>query len=146
MTRGIFWAWSCALAYWYFPYSLCEMFMMLLCFTLFLSRRCDNDFSCVIPEYTLRIKFMGTYFEIALGRMPQNTFEDKSALVQVMAWCRQATSHYLEPVFTQIYVSILHHNKLTSLWFPVFWLSRSSRLFYLPSAGRMNDLGWYTNT
>ena len=27
--------------------------------------------------------------------MPQNTFEDQSTLVQVMVWCRQATSHYL---------------------------------------------------
>ena len=27
--------------------------------------------------------------------MPQNVTDDKSTLVQVMAWCRQATSHYL---------------------------------------------------
>ena len=27
--------------------------------------------------------------------MSQNTFDDKSTLVQVMAWCRHATSHYL---------------------------------------------------
>ena len=27
--------------------------------------------------------------------MPQNLTDDKSALVEVMAWCRQATSHYL---------------------------------------------------
>ena len=27
--------------------------------------------------------------------MPQNTIDDKSALVQVIAWCRQAPSHYL---------------------------------------------------
>ena len=27
--------------------------------------------------------------------MPQDFTEDKSTLVQVMAWCRQATSHYL---------------------------------------------------
>ena len=26
---------------------------------------------------------------------PQNTFADKSTLIQVMAWCREATSHYL---------------------------------------------------
>ena len=26
--------------------------------------------------------------------MPQNLTDDKSTLVQVMAWCRQATSHY----------------------------------------------------
>ena len=33
--------------------------------------------------------------EIALGWMPQNTFDEKSALVQVMVCCCQATSHYL---------------------------------------------------
>ena len=33
--------------------------------------------------------------EIALRWMPQDLTYDKSTLVQVMAWCRQATSHYL---------------------------------------------------
>ena len=33
--------------------------------------------------------------EIALRWMPLDLTDDKSALVQVMAWCRQATSHYL---------------------------------------------------
>ena len=33
--------------------------------------------------------------EIAIRWMPQDLTDDKSALVQVMAWCRQATSHYL---------------------------------------------------
>ena len=31
----------------------------------------------------------------ALRWMPQDLTDDKSALVQVMAWCHQATSHYL---------------------------------------------------
>ena len=31
----------------------------------------------------------------ALKWMPQNRFANKSTLVQVMAWCHQATSHYL---------------------------------------------------
>ena len=33
--------------------------------------------------------------EIALRWMPLDLTDDKSTLVQVMAWCRQATSHYL---------------------------------------------------
>ena len=33
--------------------------------------------------------------EIALRWMSQNTFDDKPSLVRVMAWCRQAASHYL---------------------------------------------------
>ena len=31
----------------------------------------------------------------ALRLMPRDLTDDKSTLVQVMAWCRQATSHYL---------------------------------------------------
>ena len=34
-------------------------------------------------------------YEIALRWMPQDLTDDKSTLVKVMAWCRQATSHYL---------------------------------------------------
>ena len=33
--------------------------------------------------------------EIALPGMSQDLTDDKSTLIQVMAWCRQATSHYL---------------------------------------------------
>ena len=36
-----------------------------------------------------------TCCEIALRRMSLDLTDDKSTLVQVMAWCRQATSHYL---------------------------------------------------
>ena len=35
------------------------------------------------------------HYEIALRWMPQTITNKKSTLVQVMAWCRQATSHYL---------------------------------------------------
>ena len=37
----------------------------------------------------LRIQFIRTPREIALRWMPQNTFDDKSAVVQVMAWRHQ---------------------------------------------------------
>ena len=37
----------------------------------------------------------GISYEIVLTWTPQNLSDDKSILVQVMAWCRQATSHYL---------------------------------------------------
>ena len=40
---------------------------------------------------------MSTSYKIALRWMPQNTVGDKSALVQGMAWCHQAASHYLRP-------------------------------------------------
>ena len=34
-------------------------------------------------------------YDNVLRWMPQDLTDDKSTLVQVMAWCRQATSHYL---------------------------------------------------
>ena len=37
----------------------------------------------------------GLSCKIALRWMPLDLTDDKSTLVQVMAWCRQATSHYL---------------------------------------------------
>ena len=37
----------------------------------------------------------GISYEISLRWMPLDLTDDKSTLVQVMAWCRQATSHYL---------------------------------------------------
>ena len=37
----------------------------------------------------------GIYYELALRWMSLDLTDDKSTLVQVMAWCRQATNHYL---------------------------------------------------
>ena len=36
----------------------------------------------------------GISYEMALGWMPLDLADDKSTLVHVMAWCRQATSHH----------------------------------------------------
>ena len=48
-----------------------------------------------ITEHMLQIMFRSTFCEIILRWMPQQTFDGKSIYVQVMARCRQATSHYL---------------------------------------------------
>ena len=49
----------------------------------------------------------GISCKIAPRWMPLDLTDDKSTLVQVMAWCRQATSHYwAEPMLTQISVTI----------------------------------------
>ena len=55
---------------------------------------CGNNFKSVTSEYLLLMKFLSTCCEIALMWIPQNIV-DESTLVQVMVWCRQATSHYL---------------------------------------------------
>ena len=53
------------------------------------------NFRWVILKLTLVNGGWGISFEIALRWMPLDLTDDKSTLVQVMAWCRQATSHYL---------------------------------------------------
>ena len=49
--------------------------------------------------------------ETALILIPQNLTNEKSALVQVMAWCRQATSHYLSQC-SSIFLASSGCNKL----------------------------------
>ena len=53
------------------------------------------NFRYVIIKLTLVNGGWGISNEIALRWMPLDLTDDKSTLVQVMAWCRQATSHYL---------------------------------------------------
>ena len=57
--------------------------------------RCRCDLKLVIFKLIPRIHIWSIFCEIALRWMPQDLTSDKSTLVQVMAWCRQATSHYL---------------------------------------------------
>ena len=52
-------------------------------------------FKRVTFECTLWINFKSTYCEIALSWILKNTSDDKLTLASVMAWCPQATSHYL---------------------------------------------------
>ena len=59
-----------------------------------------KEFKSVISEHLLQIKLMNNANIIALRWIPQNTFDGKSTLVQVMAWCHQATSQYLNHFFT----------------------------------------------
>ena len=57
--------------------------------------RFQFNFRKVIFKLTSVNGGWGISYEIALIWMPQDLTDDKSTLVQVMAWCRQATSHYL---------------------------------------------------
>ena len=57
----------------------------------FAPARCGNNVWNVISEPMLRIKFMSTSREITPRWMPRNTFDDKSTLIQGMAWCRRAS-------------------------------------------------------
>ena len=53
------------------------------------------NFRHVSFKQILVIDDWGISCEIALTWKPQDLTDGKSTLVQVMAWCRQATSHYL---------------------------------------------------
>ena len=57
--------------------------------------RFQFNFRWVIFKLTLVNGGWGISYEIALRWMPLDLTDDKSTLVQVMAWCCQATSHYL---------------------------------------------------
>ena len=50
-----------------------------------------GNFQANFSEWWLRY----ISYEVSLRWMPLDLTNDKSTLVQVMAWCRQATSHYL---------------------------------------------------
>ena len=57
--------------------------------------RFENNFQNVFFNLIPWIDTLNNSCETIFRRMPQNPSDDKSTLVQVMAWCRQATSHYL---------------------------------------------------
>ena len=60
-----------------------------------------------------------TEFEIALIRMPQNNFDDKSTLVKAMAWDHQATNHYLNQCWPRT------RSPLIGVVIPWMWCSTS---------------------
>ena len=57
--------------------------------------RSEYDSKYVIFNLVLLIGIFRSSHDNALRWMPQDLTDDKSTLVQVMAWCRQATSHFL---------------------------------------------------
>ena len=58
-------------------------------------RKFERNFRYVIFKWSLVTDGWGISCEIAPIWMSLNFTDDQSTLVQVMAWCRQATSHYL---------------------------------------------------
>ena len=57
--------------------------------------RFEQNFRYVIFQLISVTDGWGISCKIALRWMPLHLTDHKSTLVQVMAWCRQATSHYL---------------------------------------------------
>ena len=57
--------------------------------------RFERNLRKVLFKLILMIGGLGIFCKIALRWMSTDLIDDKSTLVQVMAWCHQATSHYL---------------------------------------------------
>ena len=57
--------------------------------------RCGSNYISIFFNLFLWMDILGTFCIIGFRWMPQIPIDDKSTLVQVMAWCHQATSHYL---------------------------------------------------
>ena len=64
-------------------------------FTSLAPGRFENNFQNVFFKLISWIETLSNSCETVLRRMPQNPSDDMPTLVQVMAWCRQATSYYL---------------------------------------------------
>ena len=57
--------------------------------------RWDSTFETIIFKLIIWNSSLGLCCEIALRLMPLNLTNENLTWVQVMAWCRQETSHYL---------------------------------------------------
>ena len=73
-----------------------------------------QNFRLVIFKLILMTGGWGNSCKIALRWMPLDLTFDKSTLLQVMAWCRQTTSHYLSQSWSRSLVP-LGRNELKSL-------------------------------
>ena len=109
--------------------------------------RCGSNFTSAIFKLILRNDTLSTPCKIVLIWVPQNPIDEKSTLVQVMAWCCQATSHYLSQYWNRsmspYHMASQGHNDLTGSfsiagfkerWFKV----HGNLLFYF----RTNEMGY----
>ena len=72
-----------------------------------------NELNSLAPgrfDYNLKLvnfkllsmkKFLSIFCEIVIRWMPHHLTDHKSTLIQVMTWCRQATSHYLSQCWSK---------------------------------------------
>ena len=54
-----------------------------------------TNFKSIFFKLIMQQTSLDTRCEIALSWLPEKLTKEKSTLVEVIAWCRQATSHYL---------------------------------------------------
>ena len=76
----------------------------------FTLRRCTCNIKWVIFKLMSRIDILSISCEIHLKWMPQDLNDDKSTLVQVMAWCLQAMLSHVDPDLC-CHMASLSHNE-----------------------------------
>ena len=77
------------------------------------------NFRYVNFKWILVIGGWHIFCEIALIWMSLDFTDDQSTLVQVMAWCRQATSHYLSQCWPR---SLMPYSITRPQWVNLIWL------------------------
>ena len=89
------------------------------------SGKFEWNFRYVIFKWILVVDGWGISCEIALILMSLDFTEDQSTLLQVMSWCRQATSHYLNQCWprslspdntTRAWRKTKHHMNTDNQW------------------------------
>ena len=75
--------------------------------------RCGSNFKSMNFRLIIGKSRLGTSYEVALWWMPENLTDDKSKLVQLMAWWCQATSHYLSQCWHR---SMLTYGVIRAEW------------------------------
>ena len=83
----------------------------------------NEIFRHVIFRHNLVVGGWGISCEIALVWMSLDFTDDQSKLVQVMAWCRQATSHYMDQCWTR---SLPPYGVTRPQWVLKYWTLHSS--------------------
>ena len=82
-------------------------------------KRYQSNFNCAILQVVVMVIILSIYSEVALKWIPDEFTDDKLTLVQVMAWCHQATSQYLSQYWPKSilkYGITQSHNSLTYWW------------------------------
>ena len=97
----------------------------------------ENIFQNVFFKLISWIDTLSNSCETALRSMPQNPSDDKSTLVQVMAWCRQAASHYLSQCCPR---SLSPYGVSRPQWVKTRAGASTTRVLVLPKMINMNIL------
>ena len=90
---------------------------------------CGSNFKWTVFKPNTQNSRLGTQCEITFGGMSHNLANRKLTLVQVMAWCRQATSHYLSQCWPRSMspMASLGLNELS------YWLRDKWQWFFKPN-------------